>query len=127
MKWLGSLFGWLFGLVGLALPGWLLPVVLIASVLTALGGAYVKGRLDASSNCREAQVRAELASLKRDRDAALAAEMTSTAMNEAIKKQNAELEGGIAAYEIELSSRPPDTRCAHTPDDIRGLRNRGRN
>lgn len=117
MSWLRSILSWF----GLALPPWLLPAVIAGAFLAAVGTAYVKGRVDSSANCRAAALEAEIATLKRDRDAALAAEAESDDMAAALATANEKLQQEVDAYAKDLELRP-DSRCALTPDDLRRLR-----
>lgn len=118
MKWLRNAFGWAFGAVGLALPAWLLPAVLIAAGLSTVGGAYIKGRLDASTNCKAAQLAAELASVRRDLEIAKHAEAFSGQMAREIAIQNANLQKQVQDYEVEIASRPLDSGCRLNGRDI---------
>lgn len=115
MMWLRTALGWL------GLPSWLLPVVLVSACLSALGAAYLKGRMDSAANCREAQLRAELAALQRDRDAAKEAERASDQMAEALAAANQKLQQEVDVYEKSLALRP-DARCRLDDDDLRRLR-----
>lgn len=112
-----SILGWF----GLAVPPWLLPVVIVGAFLASVGAAYVKGRVDSTANCREAALQAEIAALERDRDAARSAEAESDDMASALAAANEKLQQEVDAYAKDLELRP-DSRCALTPDDIRRLR-----
>lgn len=101
------------------LPSWLAPVLIAGMIAGGMGGAYIKGRLDSASNCREAAVRAQLQAMERDRAIAI------SISEEAVKK-TAELaaevnkrEAEVDRYEAELQKRTD--RCDLTPDDIKSL------
>lgn len=117
MSWVRSILGWF----GLALPPWLLPVAIAGALVASLGAAYVKGRVDSSANCREASLKAEIAQLERDRDAAKEAEADSDNMAAALAAANQKLQDEVDAYVRDLALRP-DGRCALTGDDVRRLR-----
>lgn len=106
-------------LTWVGLPSWLAPVLIAGFIATGMGGAYIKGRLDSASNCREAALRAELQAKERDRAIAIA-------ISEQAVKKTAELaaevnkrEEEVVRYEAELQKR--DARCDLTPDDIKSL------
>lgn len=127
MNWLRKVFAWGAGAVGLAVPAWLLPAVLIAAGLSTVGGAYIKGRLDASGNCRAAQLEAELAALKRDRDIAKHAEEFAGQMASELAMQNANLQKQVQDYAEELAKRPVDSRCTLDKRDVDRMRVNRRN
>lgn len=110
---------WLLALLGL--PAWLAPVIFIAAGTAVLGGAYAKGRIDASANCREAELRSEIEALKRD----IAVQKDADAFEDAAARESdadrARLEQEIADYEKDLAARPADARCTLDGDDIRRL------
>ena len=102
-------------------PSWL-KMLLGCAIVTAVvaSGAYFKGRLDQKALCQEASLRVKIAGLERDlrgqRTADIIEDIERKQLQELTEKQEAE----IAAYEIELQSRP-DPNCALTPSDIRSL------
>lgn len=109
----------------LGLPSWVAPLAIVAIVSSGIGGAYIKGRVDSSANCREAELLARIASMERDKSisekAAQIAQGNLKILEEEAKKQDQE----IAKYEAELRNRPD--KCGLTGDDVNRLRGpRGR-
>jgi hypothetical protein len=102
VSWLRAVLAWF----GLALPPWLLPNVIAGAFVASLGTAYVKGRVDASTNCRAAALAAENAQLKRDRDEAISAERHSDNLAAALAAANQKLQQENDAYGKELELRP---------------------
>lgn len=102
------------------LPSWVAPVVILGLIGSGLGGAYMKGRWDASSACREASVRAELEAVKRDLDAAKQAGELSAKQIADLSAAAQQREEEIATYEAELKARPD--RCDLSPSDVERLR-----
>lgn len=99
----------------LGIPTWV-PLAGLAGVI-AMGGAYVKGRMDAAQNCREAELRAEIAAMKRDLAVAEEARSLEAAQAVELETRRQELEQEIAAYETALALRP-EPACTLSPDDI---------
>lgn len=99
----------------LGIPKWL-PLAGIAGLLT-LTGAYWKGHWDAAQNCREAELRAKIASLERDITAEKDARSFEAAQVLELEAQRQQLAKEVADYEAALSVRP-EPNCALTDDDI---------
>ena len=99
----------------MGIPTWL-PVAGIAGLL-ALTGAYWKGHWDAAQNCREAELRAKIASLERDISAEKDARSLEAAQLLELEGQRQQLAKEIADYEAALRTRP-EPRCTLTDDDI---------
>lgn len=82
---------------------------------SALGGAYLKGRMDSAASCRERELQAVIASMERDQkianDAAKRSMDKIRNLEEAAKRDDEE----IAKYAEELKKRPD--RCDITPLD----------
>jgi outer membrane murein-binding lipoprotein Lpp len=114
MSLIFRLFAW-FGL-----PAWVAPVALAVMATSLLGGAYIKGRMDSSASCREGELRAQIATMERDRkmaeQSAERAKNQVKRLEEAAKRDDEE----IARYEEELRKRPD--RCDITNDDVNRLR-----
>lgn len=112
-------------LAWLGLPSWVAPLAIAGLAASAIGGAYIKGRVDSSANCRERELQAQIASMERDKSmaeqAAERARNQVRRLEEAAKRDDEE----IARYEEELRKRPD--RCDLTNDDVNRLRSyRGR-
>lgn len=108
---------WLLrALAFLGIPPWL-PVAGLAGVL-AIGGAYVKGRMDATANCHEAELRAVIASMQRDIAANEQARSLEAAQAAELEAQRQKLEQEVADYEAALKARPAEPACTLTDDDI---------
>ena len=114
---------WLLAAVGL--PAWTIYAVAALALSGALGGAYIKGRLDSSALCREAELRAEIVSLKRDISMQQAADMVEGRLMDDLARKSEEDQQRIEAYEKELASRP-DARCSLTPDDVDRVRGKAK-
>lgn len=108
----------LLALVGL--PPWFAPVLIAAVIASGLGGAYLKGRIDAAATCREAALEAQIKAMERDRDAAKAAEAEATRRAQALALEADKRAKEVASYEEELRKRPD--RCDLTPRDLDWLR-----
>lgn len=109
MTWLLRILAWV------GLPSWVAPLLIVGLVASALGGAYLKGRMDSSAVCRERELRAVIAAMERDQkiasDAAKRSAETIRNLEEAAKRDDEE----IAKYAEELKKRPD--RCDITPAD----------
>lgn len=103
----------------LGIPKWL-PLAGIAGAVM-LAGAYWKGHSDAAQNCREAELRAEIAALKRDVAAAEAAHRLEAAQTKELEAQRQQLAKEVADYEAALKVRP-EPACTLTDDDIGRMR-----
>jgi septal ring factor EnvC (AmiA/AmiB activator) len=107
------------------LPSWMAPLFIAFFMATVVSGAYVKGRLDSASGCRERELQAKIAAMERDIRIASQAE---TRAKDQIKRLEAEAkqhDEQVNEYEEELRKRPD--RCDLTPADVNRLRgNRGR-
>jgi hypothetical protein len=105
------------------------PYIIAGGLALAIGGAgvaYVKGYNNARLQCREAELQAELDTLKRDLAAWKAADAVEAMLEADLAAERKSLEEKVAEYELELQSRP-DARCSLTDDDVRRLRlERGR-
>lgn len=119
------MIGWLFRLASLlGLPSWIVPAALAGIFLSALGGAYLKGRFDAAANCREAALTSEIAILRADLAAQrLAAEFEAN-NRKYLEAQNARNEKELAEYEQELAKRN-SALCTLDPADVKRLRQIG--
>lgn len=102
----------------LGIPKWL-PLAGIAGVVM-LAGAYFKGYSDAAQNCREAELRARIASLERDISAEKDARSLEAAQVLELEAQRQQLAKEIADYEAALRTRP-EPNCTLSPDDVRSL------
>lgn len=109
---------WPLSLLSMALPSWVLPVSLAAGLLLGLGGAYVKGYRDASQNCREATLKAQLAILKKDIAIQEAADKQEAIALDRMTKKNFELEAKVKVYAETLK---PNAGCNLTSDDVKRL------
>lgn len=107
---------------GLAPPPWLLPVVMIAAFVLACFTSYIYGRWDGAAKCEAAQLRAELASMKRDKEAAEEAQRTADAIAKALAATNTKLQQEANAYEAELATRPENSACRLNSNDVERLR-----
>lgn len=107
----------------LGIPKWL-PLAGIAGAVM-LAGAYFKGHSDAAQNCREAELRAEIAALKRDVAAADAAHRLEAAQTKELEAQRQQLAKEVADYEAALKVRP-EPACTLTEQDMKALSTPGR-
>lgn len=105
-------------LLSLVLNRYVLGGLVVAGLAT---GAYFKGYEVAASKCREAELRAELATMKRDIEAWKAADAMEKELQHEVDMERERLQQKVSEYEVELAARP-DNRCTLGPDDIRGLR-----
>lgn len=117
MNILFKLFTWL------GLPSWVAPLLIFTLITSALGGAYVKGRLDSAANCREKELAGIIAAMERDRQIAVEADQKAKTEMGRLEQAAKEAEEEVARYEQELLNRAD--RCALTPDDVNRLRGRG--
>ena len=85
--------------------------------LAMLGGAYWKGYSAASSNCHDAQLLAQIASMQRDISAAAQAQELERAQSAALEAQRQQLETQVNDYAEALKSRP-DPACTLSADDV---------
>jgi hypothetical protein len=109
------------------MPAFLLPLLVnrytIGAVigLGLLLGAYWKGYSAASQNCRDAELRAQIATMQRDMAAWRAADDIEKLLQSELETQRNDLQDRVKQYEIELAQRP-DGKCALDQRDIDGLR-----
>jgi hypothetical protein len=117
--WLLRVLAWV------GLPSWVAPLLIAGAIAAALGGAYIKGRMDSAANCRERELAAVIASMERDRQIALEADRKAKELIKRLEEQAKKDDEEIAKYAEELRSRPD--RCDLTPGDVNRLLNtRGR-
>lgn len=95
-----------------------------AIALGLMLGAYWKGYTSASSRCHEAELRAQIASMKRDLAAWKAADEIEKLLQADLARQNRELQDMVTDYEKELALRP-DTGCRIDGRDVERLRRIG--
>lgn len=101
-----------------------LPYILGGLVAAGLLGsvfAYIKGYGDAAQNCREAELRAELATLKRDMAAWKSADEIEAILRKQLESDAKELQDKVTEYETALAASPKDTRCTLDDRDVRSL------
>lgn len=117
---------WLLKLMAVVgLPSWVAPLLIIGIITGALGGAYVKGRMDASASCRERELQAVIASMERDKRISDVADQKSKEMIRKLQEQAQKDDEEIERYAEELKKRPD--RCDLTAPDVNRLLNtRGR-
>lgn len=87
-------------------------------------GAYWKGYSTAAGNCRDAELRAQIAAMERDLAAWKAADDVEKLLQQELNEQNADLQDKVKEYELELAQRP-DAKCALDAHDIERLRFNG--
>lgn len=118
-SFLSAVLDWLLGVK------WKLWAICLAGGTVALAGAYFLGRHDQAQACHEAELRVEIASLKRDlavaKDAETAAEKARQELEADAERMKQEIDG----YAEELSKRP-DPGCNLTQPDIDRLHKLGR-
>lgn len=108
-----------------------LPYILGGLVAAGLLGsvfAYFKGYGDAAQNCREAELRAQIATMKRDIAAWKAADEVEKILQNEIEADRRDLQDKVTQYETELAAKA-DTRCLLDERDVRsldGLRGNGK-
>lgn len=110
-------------LAWVGLPSWVAPLFILAVITGSLGGAYIKGRLDSSANCHERELKAIIASMQRDRQAAIEADKKAKAQIKNMEQEAKRADEEIAKYEEELRNRPDS--CSLTVDDVNRLRGVG--
>jgi hypothetical protein len=102
-------------------PSWLKMLVGCAIVTAVVAsGTYFKGRLDQKALCQEASLRVKIEGLQRDLTAQRLADAAEEAELQTLKQLADAYEAEIAAYEIELQTRP-NPNCALSPRDIDSL------
>jgi hypothetical protein len=112
-------------LFGYSLAPWLILGGLVAAIGGA-GYAYLKGYDAARLQCREAELRAEIETMKRDLEAWKAADEVEKMLEADLDAERKSLEKKVAEYEAELVLRPDDS-CSLGSDDVERLRQyRGR-
>lgn len=116
------MISWL--LTTLGLPSWVVPVALVALVAAGMGGAYVKGRMDSSANCREAALQTQVASMKRDIAMQEAADVVEKRILDKLRAENAELDKLLEQYSEELLNAQTDG-CDLNDNDVDRLRRLG--
>jgi outer membrane murein-binding lipoprotein Lpp len=103
------------------IPSWVKLYAAMAVIAAlVIAGAYFKGRMDQGAVCKEAALQVKIAGLERDRTAQRLADATEDAERITLQKMLETAEAEIAAYEIELQSRP-NPNCALSPRDIDSL------
>lgn len=114
MKWiLGILLGNpLYTFIGLAFL-----------ITGATGGAYIKGRIDASANCREATLKAQIAILERDAKVQKEADAVEAQAMADLESLNNVQQMQISEYENANKNRPD--RCPLSDSDIDRMRKLG--
>lgn len=110
MTWLLRVLAWV------GLPSWVAPLLIVGIAASALGGAYIKGRMDSSANCREKELKAVIASMERDRKVAEDADKRAKDMIRKLEQDARKDDEEIAKYVEELKKRPD--RCDLTPLDV---------
>lgn len=108
-------------LIPLLLNRYTIGFLLIAGLVT---GAYFKGRWTAEANCHEAELRAQIATMKRDLAAWKAADEVEKILQSEVEAERRDLQEKVTEYEIELALRP-DTRCTLDGSDVERLRGIG--
>lgn len=107
------------------LPSWMAPLFIAFFMATVVSGAYVKGRLDSASNCRERELQAKIAAMERDIRIANQAETKAKDQIRRLEQEARQHDEQVSQYEEELRKRPD--RCDLTPSDVNRLRgNRGK-
>jgi hypothetical protein len=108
------------------MPAFLMPLLVnrytIGAVigLGLLLGAYWKGHSTAAQNCRDAELRAQIATMQRDMAAWRAADDIEKLLQSELETQRNDLQDRVKQYEIELAQRP-NGKCALDDRDIRNL------
>ena len=108
-------------LAWVGLPSWVAPLLIVGIITSALGGAYIKGRADSAAKCREKELLAQIASMKRESEIN---EMANNNLAAYVKELESEAQKNaeeVAKYAEELRTR--SDRCDLTPDDVNRLRN----
>lgn len=109
-------------LAWMGLPSWVAPLFIFTLVTSAIGGAYVKGRMDSAAACREKELAGIIAAMERDRQIAVEADQKAKAEIARLEQAAKDAEEEVVRYEQELLKRAD--RCALTPDDVNRLRGR---
>lgn len=92
-----------------------------ALAFVLIAGAYTKGHMDATANCHEASLRAEIAVLHMDLQIAKAAASDAKNRADYLDKQHFEANTKLQEYENELAKRKDDT-CGLSDGDLQRLR-----
>lgn len=108
IRWLATFLG---------VPAWPIWVGVAGLIGAAFLTTYAKGYLDARNRCQEAQLRAEIATLKRDMAALKAADEIEAMLTRDLEAERDKLEKEVEDYEAELAQRP-DSRCTLSPADV---------
>lgn len=101
----------------LGIPTWPIWLAVAGLIGAAFLATYTKGYLDARDRCQEAQLRAEIAGLKRDIAALKAADEVEAMLTQELEAERQRLAKEVEDYEAELAQRP-DTRCTLSPADV---------
>lgn len=101
-------------LLSLLLNRYTIGALLVAGLAV---GAYWKGYSTAAGNCRDAELRAQIAAMERDLAAWKAADDVEKLLQRELDEQNADLQDKVKQYELELQNRP-NGGCTLGPDDI---------
>ncbi len=108
------------------MPPFLLSLLLNRYTIGALlvaglaAGAYWKGYSTAAGNCRDAELRAQIAAMERDLAAWKAADDVEKLLQQELNEQNADLQDKVKQYELELQNKP-DAACRLDGRDIERL------
>jgi hypothetical protein len=113
---------WILSMLGL--PTWVGPAIIVALIAAGMGGAYVKGRMDSSANCREAALQVQIAGMKRDIAMQEAADLVESRILEKLRTENAELDKLLEQYSEELLNAQTDG-CDLNDSDVDRLRRLG--
>lgn len=110
--------------LGLLLGNPLYTFMGLAFLITgATGGAYIKGRIDASANCREATLKAQIAILERDAKVQRDADAVEAKAATELEALNNSLQIQLLEYENANKNRPD--RCPLSDADIERVRKLG--
>lgn len=116
------MIGWVLRIFGMfGIPSWVLPAVVAGFFMSALGAAYVKGRIDASANCHEAELQGRIATLEADLAAQRIAAEFEANQRRYLETQKQKAEQEIADYEKDLQSRSRAV-CNLDAADVKRLR-----
>jgi hypothetical protein len=109
------IWSWILGRIIQPFLPYILGGLLALAAVGTIGG-YIKGRMDASAKCHDAELRVQIATMQRDMAAWQSADKIEKMLQHDIERDNADLQQKVQDYETDLAKRP-DNRCILSPAD----------
>lgn len=114
------MFKWLLASVGL--PPWTMYAIVAGLAALVVTGAYIKGRMDSSANCREASLQRTIDAMKRDVAMQQAADLAEEMLLKKLEAENKSLETELQEYVDALDN---SGNCSLDDNDVTRLRRLG--